>query len=30
VIVEYDPFSALQEVQLHSPAGVYLGLGKRY
>ena len=30
VIVEYDPFSALQEVQLYSPAGVYLGRGKRY
>ena len=30
VIVEYDPFSALQEVQLYSPTGVYLGCGKRY
>ena len=30
LIVEYDPFSSLQEVQLHSPEGVYLGLGKRY
>jgi hypothetical protein len=30
VIVEYDPFSSLQEVQLYSPAGVYLGRGKRY
>jgi len=30
VIVEYDPFSALQEVQLYSAAGVYLGHGKRY
>jgi len=30
VIVEYDPFSSLQEVQLYSPAGVYLGRGRRY
>jgi putative transposase len=30
VIVEYDPFSSLQEVQLYSPAGAYLGRGKRY
>jgi len=30
VIVEYDPFSSLQEVQLYSPEGVYLGRGKRY
>ena len=30
VIVEYDPFSSLQEVQLYSPAGIYLGRGKRY
>jgi hypothetical protein len=30
VIVEYDPFSSLEEVQLYSPAEVYLGLGKRY
>jgi len=30
VLVEYDPFSSLQEVQLYSPAGVYLGRGKRY
>jgi hypothetical protein len=30
VIVEYDPFSSLEEVQLYSPAGVYLGRGKRY
>jgi hypothetical protein len=30
VIVEYDPFSSLQEVQLYSLAGVYLGRGKRY
>jgi transposase InsO family protein len=30
VIVEYDPFSSLEEVQLYSPEGVYLGRGKRY
>ena len=30
LLVEYDPFSSLQEVQLYSPAGVYLGRGKRY
>jgi len=30
LIVEYDPFSSLEEVQLYSPAGVYLGRGKRY
>jgi hypothetical protein len=30
VIVEYDPFSSLEEVLLYSPAGVYLGRGKRY
>ncbi len=30
VIVQYDPFSPLEEVQLYSPAGVYLGRGKRY
>jgi len=30
VIVEYDPFSSLEEVQLYSPADVYLGRGKRY
>ena len=30
VIVEYDPFSSLEEVQLYSPAGGYLGRGKRY
>jgi transposase InsO family protein len=29
-IVEYDPFSPLEEVQLYSPAGVYLGVGRRY
>ncbi|MDZ7619084.1 MAG: DDE-type integrase/transposase/recombinase [Patescibacteria group bacterium] len=30
VIVEYDPFSSLEEVQLYSPTDVYLGRGKRY
>lgn len=30
VIVEYDPYSSLGEVQLYSPAGVYLGRGKPY
>lgn len=30
VIVEYDPFSTLEEVQLYTPAGVYLGRGRRY
>lgn len=30
VIVEYDPFSAWQEVQLYSLTGTYLGLGRRY
>jgi len=30
VIVEYDPFSSLQEVQLYSLAGAYLGRGRRY
>jgi transposase InsO family protein len=30
VIVQYDPFSPLGEVQLYSTEGVYLGLGKHY
>jgi len=30
LIVEFDPFSSLEEVQLYSPTGVYLGCGKRY
>jgi transposase InsO family protein len=30
VVVQYDPFSPLQEVQLYSPAGAYLGCGQRY
>jgi transposase InsO family protein len=30
VVVHYDPFSTMQEVQLFSLAGEYLGLGRRY
>ncbi|MDB4516805.1 DDE-type integrase/transposase/recombinase [Crocinitomicaceae bacterium] len=30
LIVEFDPFSSLEEVQLYSPTGIYLGRGKRY
>jgi transposase InsO family protein len=30
VIVHYDPFGPLEEVQLYSPADAYLGRGKRY
>jgi transposase InsO family protein len=30
VVVRYDPFSSLDEVQLYSPMGVYLGRGRRY
>ena len=30
VIVEFDPFSSMDEVQLYSPEGLYLGRGKRY
>ncbi len=30
LIVQYDPFSPLEEVQLYSLDGVYLGLAKRY
>ena len=30
VIIEYDPFSTLEEVQLYSTAGAFLGVGKRY
>jgi hypothetical protein len=30
VIVQYDPFSSWQEVQLYSMEGVYLGRGLRY
>ncbi len=30
VIVQFDPFSKLDEVQLYSPSDTYLGLGRRY
>jgi len=30
VIVEYDPYSPLEEVQLYSREGIFLGVGKRY
>ncbi len=30
VIVRYDPFSSLDEVQLYSTMGLYLGRGRRY
>jgi len=30
LIVQYDPFSELDEVQLYSTAGVFVGVGKRY
>lgn len=30
VIVHYDPFSPMDEVQLYCPAGKYLGRGRRY
>jgi transposase InsO family protein len=30
VVIQYDPFSAMEEVQLYSPEGAYLGRGKRY
>jgi len=30
VIVQFDPFSKLGEVQLYSPSGIHLGLGRRY
>lgn len=30
VVVQYDPFSPLNEVQLYTPAGDYLGRGRRY
>lgn len=30
LIVQFDPFSNLDEVQLYSPSGTYLGLGRRY
>jgi hypothetical protein len=30
VIVQYDPFSPLEEVQIYTPHGAYLGRGRRY
>src|SRR5208282_3397506 len=30
VIVKYDPFSSLDEIQLYSTMGLYLGRGRRY
>ena len=30
VVVQYDPFSPLDEVQLYTPMGAYLGRGRRY
>ena len=30
VVVQYDPFSPLAEVQLYTPMGAYLGRGRRY
>ena len=30
VIVQYDPFSPLQEVQIYATTGAYLGRGQRY
>ena len=30
LMVEYDPFSSLEEVQLYSLEGAFLGVGKRY
>jgi putative transposase len=30
VIVQYDRFSPLEEVQIYTPAGAYLGRGRRY
>ena len=30
LIVQYDPLSPLAEVQLYTPAGAYLGRGRRY
>ncbi len=30
VIVQYDPYSSMDEVQIYSPAGKYLGRGRRY
>ena len=30
LVVQYDPFSPPNEVQLYTPAGAYVGLGRRY
>jgi putative transposase len=30
LIVQYDPFSSLAEVQLYTPLGAYVGRGRRY
>jgi putative transposase len=30
LIVQYDPFSTWEEVQLYTPSGTYLGRGRRY
>jgi len=30
VVVHYDPFGRLEEVQLYTPTDIYLGRGKRY
>jgi len=30
VVVQYDPFSPLAEVQLYTPMGAYVGRGRRY
>jgi transposase InsO family protein len=30
VVVQYDPFSSLDEIQLYSTMGAYLGRGRRY
>jgi transposase InsO family protein len=30
VVVQYDPFSSLEEIQLYSTMGLYLGRGRRY
>ena len=30
LVIQYDPFSPLAEVQLYTPTGAYVGLGRRY
>jgi transposase InsO family protein len=30
LVVQYDPFSPLNEVQLYTPMGIYVGRGRRY